>query len=127
MLDLNPETVCFIIERAREFQSQDAVVMPEGAFGPNDDWAMEVLAEHSEDLTLQEAKAGIDDLEPDQQIALVALMWVGRGDFESGEWEDAVREAQLSYNARTADYLLATPMVSDYLEEGLAQLGYECE
>jgi len=32
------------------------------------------------DPTYAELKTTIDDLEPDQQIRLVALMWLGRGD-----------------------------------------------
>lgn len=127
MLELNPDIVCAIIAAAREFQAKEEVVIPEREFSPSDDWALQVLADHAGDLSYREAKAVIEDLEPDQQASLVALMWVGRGDYEIEEWKDAMDMAQDELTERTADYLLATPLVADYLEEALAQFGYDCE
>jgi hypothetical protein len=127
MLDLNPETVCYFISRAREFQAQEAVVIPEEPFSPSDDWALQTLAGHKDDFTYLEAEAVVEDLEPDQLVSLVALVWLGRGDFGMDEWETALEEAQESLGERTAEFLLATPLVADYLEEGLAQFGHSCE
>lgn len=86
-----------------------------------------MLADHADDLTYQEIKTTIEDLEPDQQASLVALMWVGRGDYTQTEWADALAEATRSATNRTAEYLLTTPMVADYLAEGLAAFGHTCE
>lgn len=124
--EINPETVCRIIAGVREFQAKEEVVLPEVADSSSDDWALQVLADHGDDLTYDETKTVIDDLEPDQQIALVALMWIGRGDFLETEWEDAYAAAEENWNPRTAEYLLATPLADDYMEEGLALLGYSC-
>lgn len=126
-MDLNPEIVCHIIGLAHEFHAKEEVVLPEEPFSPSDDWAMQVLADHAGDRTYAELRMAIADLEPDQQATLVALMWVGRGDYDVSEWETAVEEATREATARTAEYLLATPLVSDYLAEGLDQLGYSCE
>lgn len=126
-LNLNPEIVCSFVEKAREFHAQEDVVIPEVAGSPTDDWALQALASHGDDPTYLELKYTIDALEPDQQITMVALMWLGRGDYSPDEWEEAWREAGANWNARTAEYLIATPLVADYLEEGLAQLGYACE
>lgn len=127
MIDINPEIVCQIIDRAREFQAQEAVVLPETPFNPSDDWATQTLAAHIDDLTYQEVKAAIEDLEPDQQMVLVALMWLGRGDFEIDDWNDALQEAEVNWTDRTAEYLLATPLVADYLMEALDLHGYSCD
>ena len=54
----------------------------------------------------------------------MALMWLGRGDFEEAEWDLAQRQARGIYTAHTAEYLIATPLVADYLQEGLALHGY---
>ncbi|UCH53870.1 MAG: DUF3775 domain-containing protein, partial [Pseudomonadota bacterium] len=78
------------------------------------------------DSTFAELTAEINDLEPDQQVTLVALMWLGRGDFDAEEWEDALAQARDQWKPNTAEYLLTTPLVADYLDEGLAQLGYSC-
>ncbi len=127
MLDLNPDTVCQIIAHAREFHAKDEVNIPESPSRVPDDTAFEVLEEHADDLIFQELKVNIDDLEPDQQVTLVALMWLGRGDFAATEWETALADAEASWTPRAAEYLIATPLVADYLTEGLSQLGYSCE
>jgi hypothetical protein len=126
MIDVNPETVCFIIDKAREFHAKEQVSIPEPPTSPADDWALQVLADHQDDACYQELKIIIDDLEPDQQICLVALMWLGRGDFALEEWHDALAQARDAYNGRSADYLIATPLVAEYLEEGLNAHGYQC-
>ncbi len=127
MLELNPEIVCLIIARAREFHAKEQVVLPEEPFNPGDDWALQILADHLDDLTYREVIDAIQDLEPDQQADLVALMWLGRGDFEVDEWNAAVAQALEQSNDRAAEYLLATPLVADFLEEGLDLLGYSCD
>lgn len=126
MIELNPQTVCHIIDRAREFHAKEQVSFPEAPNSPSDDWAMQVLADHLDDLSYQELRTTIRDLDPDQQVCLVALMWLGRGDFILEEWDDALAEALDAYNGRSAEYLIATPLVADYLEEGLNQHGYTC-
>ncbi len=127
MLDLNPETVCFLVEKAREFHAKEEVTIPEEPLNPSDSSALAVLADHRDDPTYHEFVNAVNDLEPDQQVELVALMWLGRGDLEVSEWEQARRQAGENWTEHTADDLVATPLVADYLEEGLAQLGYACE
>jgi hypothetical protein len=126
-LDLNPETVCRIIDKAHEFHAKEEVVLPDTPFAPGDTSPLQILADHQDDPTYAELKFIINDLEPDQQVSLVALMWLGRGDYGIEEWEDALRYARDAWNSRTDDYLIATPQVADYLEEGLALLGHSCE
>ncbi len=126
MLDQNPEIVCFIIIKAHEFHAKEEVVIPEEPNSPAEDWARQVLADHADDLTYLEMKSTIEDLDPDQQVSLVALMWLGRGDVGVEEWASALQQAKESWTPHTADYLIGTPLVADYLEEGLHELGYSC-
>jgi len=123
MLDLNPETVFFIIGKAHELQSPEPEESDEAP--DPDDFVDTAVRPAPSDPIHEELRATIDDLEPDQQISLVALMWVGRGDYSLEEWEDALRHARESWNEHTADYLIGTPMLADYLSEGLEQFGYE--
>lgn len=127
MLDLNPETVQQIIDRAHEYQTQDAFRLPEDDEEvPLEEFAEE-MGQEIEDPIYQELKAAIEDLEPDQQVSLVALMWLGRGDYTLDEWERALDRAGESWNTRTADYLIRTPLLADYLSDGLEQLRDEAE
>jgi len=127
MLNVSPEIICFIIDKAREFQAKEEVTIPDEPNSPAEDWARQVLADHTDDLCLEEVRATVSDLEPDQEAELVALMWLGRGDYELEEWKTAQEEAEAELTDHTADYLLAHPMAADYLLEGLIQHGYDCE
>jgi hypothetical protein len=127
MLDVNPETVCRLIELAREFHAQEAVVIEEDPDTPVDDWPTQILAAHAGDLTLEEFRSIILHLDPEQQQHVVALLWLGRGDFGIEEWEEALEEARDAWNESTADYLIAHPMLSDHLTEGLALHGHSCD
>lgn len=127
MLELNPETVCFLIDKAREFHAKEAVVIPEEPTQSSGDWARQVLADHAGDASYQEFQAAVRDLEPDQQVAIVALMWLGRGDFGPDEWQNALDQAKDAWTPETADYLMAHPLLADYWTEGLAQFGHRCD
>jgi len=127
MLELNPENVCFIIDKAHIFHVKEEVTITETPTSPSDDWARQTMADHHDDMTYQELVLSINDLEPDQQVELVALMWLGRSDFDMSEWGDAIETAKDAWNEWTADYLIATPLVADYLAEGLNMHGYSCD
>ncbi|MEX2353351.1 MAG: DUF3775 domain-containing protein [Gammaproteobacteria bacterium] len=126
-LDLNSETVCRLIALAREFHAQEEVVIPEEPGNPGDDWARQVLASHGDDATFQEFKSIVLDLEPDQQYQLVVLMWLGRGDYSMDEWPEAIEYAAENSSPATAQYLIAHPMVAEYLTDGLQIFGLDCE
>ncbi len=127
LLDLNPETIGYIAIMAREFQAVEQDSTPGQSLNSESDWNMQVNTNSQDDPTQSELKSMIEDLEPDQQVQLVALMWLGRGTFSIEEWEDALQEAGDSWTKNTADYLIGTPLLANYLEEGLTELGYSAE
>ncbi len=127
MLSVRIDTICLLIDKAHQFQSQEQVVLADVPEIPTEDWALEALADHAEDSCLNEVRDLLNDIDPNQRAELVALMWLGRGDYEVEDWDTAVEDALEGYSERTAEYLLAHPMVADDLEEGLIQLGYSCE
>ena len=59
--------------------------------------------------------------------SLVALMWIGRGTYESDELDDALATARSERVNKTSDYLLGVPLLADYLEEGLQKFNYSAE
>ena len=69
----------------------------------------------------------IADLNTDEQVSLVAVMWIGRETFEADDLEEAIATAKAEATAPTEDYLLGETMLADYLEAGLEALGYDVE
>ena len=93
-----------------------------------------MLTADPDDSTEEQIREFIAGLNEDERHDLVALVWVGRGDFEADEWANAVRAAQereataARGNAArgTAGYLLGIPNLPDLLGEGLAALDLSC-
>lgn len=127
MIELNPENVRFVIQKARAFQTEEGDGADDAAADFDDLEALAREGADEEDLSQDEMTAAIRDLEPDQQICLVALMWLGRGDYDIDDWDGALDDARAAFNARTAEYLIGTPLLADYLEEGLQLHGYDLE
>lgn len=126
-LSISTDKVCFIVQKAHQFDVKDVVTDPDSSSNAADDAMLSVLEDHADDPTLQELRTFINGLTVDEQVDLVALTWLGRGDGTIDEWEDLRAEAARLHNRRTAAYLLAKPMLGDHLEEGLAQFGCSCE
>lgn len=82
-----------------------------------------LMEEESGDLTEQELRELISDLNEDEAAELIALAWLGRGDFDAREWPEAVAEARQRGRRKTAEYLLGMPMLGAWLEEGLEAIG----
>jgi hypothetical protein len=126
-LSISPEKVCFIVIKAREFDVKDIVTEPDPASNAADDAMVSVLEDHPDDPTAHELRSFINALTEDEQVDLVALTWLGRGDAAIDDWEQLRAEAARLHNARTAAYLLGKPMLADHLEEGLSQFDCSCE
>jgi uncharacterized protein DUF3775 len=123
-LAISPEKVCYVILKAREFDVQDS---EPGDDSETDDESWSALARHHDDPTYRELKAFIGSLNQDEQVDLVALTWLGRGDASIDEWDDLRAEAARAHNKRTASYLLSKPLLPDHLEDALDQFGLSCE
>ena len=65
ILNISSDTVCNIIQSARQFHVKEQVVVPEIPNSPADDWALEMLDDHAGDLNFQEVILIINDLEAD--------------------------------------------------------------
>jgi hypothetical protein len=135
MLDTDLETICWLIVKVREFEVEDAMPAEadddDATVTPDSEEALEEADESraQEDPIYAEAKRVIDELNEEAQIELVALTWLGRGDYTGpDEWQEALDEAGNRHaEINTAEYLLGNPLLADYLEEGLSQLGLSCD
>jgi len=127
-MDIALDKVCELILRARAIDVKEGITDPDSGSNPIDDGSTDVLTSSPDDMTEAEMRDVIAGLNEDERHDLVALVYVGRGDFEPEEWGDAVRLARERDAARTstADYLLGIPNLADLLDEGLAALGRSC-
>ncbi|WP_038957394.1 DUF3775 domain-containing protein, partial [Bradyrhizobium japonicum] len=87
-LAISAEKVAFIIEKAREFDVKEAASDPDSGSNPSDDDEIDVLEDTNSDPVAAELSGFIRALNEDEQLDLVTLMWLGRGDGELEEWDD---------------------------------------
>ena len=92
-LSISTEKLCFIIAKAREFDVKDVVTDPDDASNATDDAMLSVLEDHPDDPVVQELIGFIRALTEDEQIDLVALTWLGRGDGTMDDWDELRGEA----------------------------------
>jgi hypothetical protein len=126
-LSISPEKVRYIIAEARQFEAKDVVADPDSGSNAADDGMVDVLEDQADDPVYEELTAFIGALDEDEQVDLIALTWLGRGDASVEEWDDLRTEATRARNERTAAYLLGLPLLPEHLEEGLSQFGRACE
>lgn len=125
---LSIERACFIVVKARAFDAKVGVEEDDPGSNPSDDRDVEILEDYGDDPTAEELSAAIGTLNAEARAELIALVWLGRGDFSADDWEDAKAEAtdRAAEHGHTAAYLMGIPMLGDYLEEGLSTLGLSC-
>lgn len=126
-LNIDTEKLCFIIVKAREFDAKVEPEEPDPGSNPADSGEREVLEDYADDETYQELRDAIAGLNEDEVIDVIALAWVGRGDFGVEDWEEARALAFERHRRNSARYLTGMPALGDYLEEGMAALGLSCE
>ena len=127
VLNINPQLVCFIITKAKEFQAKEEVTFEEEM--PNSEYeydAEQILADHPDDLSYIEVKKIIEELDEDQKVDLLCLMYIGRDDFSEHDWSNAHKEARNNLAPNLTDYLFSKPTIAYYLEKGLESLGFSC-
>jgi Protein of unknown function (DUF3775) len=127
MPDISTEKVCFIIVKARELDVKVAPEELDEASNATDDAMQRILEDYPDDPTREELRSFLAAQSDDELRELVALTWIGRGDYEASDWDDVLSEVDDPRGQHTIDYLLGTPLLADYLEEALSQFGLSCE
>jgi hypothetical protein len=126
MPDINTAKVGFVIVKARELESEDEGIEAD-ASDAADDKFVSVLTDDAYSSVHLEVTEFIDAMDEDEQCELVALAWVGRGDFSAAEWAEAVAEARQRRKGPTSRYLLGIPLLASFLEGGLGEFDESCE
>jgi hypothetical protein len=121
-LNISPEKVFFIAARAKEFDAkadagagEDVEALAEGG--------APLAAEFADDPGAEELSGAIDQLSDDEVIDLIGLTWVGRGDFDRTSWAEARALAADRHRRHSSRYLMGVPLLGEYLEGGLDELG----
>ena len=130
-LRISTEKVCALIETAREVAGK--VPSTAGDQTTTGDDSKLVTIEdpegigEDEDARRREMVEFIAGLNVEEQTDLLALILVGRGDYDAVEWDDAIAEAESRIAARDPDYMIGDAALPEYLGVGLEALGRACD
>jgi hypothetical protein len=124
MQEISSDQVCFLIVKLRQFQAKSAPVIPDPGDNVTDDADREVLFDLPDDATEEEIRAFFEQLDEDEKVELLAMLWLGSGTYE--DWAEAVAAARQDADSRRADTFLSIPLASDHLEDALTRFGFSC-
>lgn len=113
-------TYAFVIARARQMDAAEESIEADMELGPLETPSEAVV---ERDATRDELREALEDLDDDQKAEVLAVLWLGRGDYDAAGWDDALSDAASARTRRETRYLMETPGLGDLLAEGLSQLG----
>lgn len=120
---ISPDTLSFIIEKAREYDAEAAPVDPDSGSNAADDAQRDILEDTPGNPTREELAAALDGLDEMERVELLAMMLVGRGDYDVESWAEAMMQAREIADQRLTEYLIETPLFGDYLASAANDLG----
>lgn len=123
MLTIPLSTLGWIILKAREFDVKDVDTSEPGDEENGD--PLGVLEDRPDDPVAEELTSWINDMHETHRSELVAIFWLGRDEGDPADFPALIEEARSLQTRDTARYLLGSPLLADYLEEGLERLGYD--
>ena len=97
--------------------------MPDLPISPRKVAQVILLSREDNPTAKRELRQFIEALDDDEQIGLVACMWVGRGTFDADDLQEALLTARTQATTTTFDYLNGSPHLAEHLESGLDALG----
>lgn len=130
-LTISLDKICFLIKKGHQFEGDVRSGEMSGDEAHTEDLDIEGLEVEDMDLPheepgMDELSAFFENLNDDEGLDLVVLMWIGRGTYEKEDWEEARKIATKEATQSVADYLLGTPLLAEHLENGLEAFGLSC-
>jgi hypothetical protein len=123
-MNISSDQIAAFVDHARAFDVTEGETDPDSGSNAIDDGMTDILQDSPENLQELDLRGFILSMNDEQRAELVALVWVGRGDYEAEEWRDAVAAARERDASGPADaYLLGIPDVGDLVAEGYATVG----
>jgi hypothetical protein len=120
---IDQATLAYIALKAKAFDALVGSDDPGDASDSADDRFVDALEDEADNPAQRELAAAIRSLDADAKATLVALTWLGRGDYEAAEWSEALAVARERAQGSTVRYLMGVPLLGDYIEEGADKLG----
>ncbi len=124
MLEIAIDKVAHVILRARETDAKVAPWDETESVDRDDATSDTILEDMPGDATRQELQEFLASMNEDELASLVALAWIGRGTYAPEEVDDAIKLAKSEHANNAAAYLFSLPLLPDYLEDALDQLGH---
>ena len=129
------ETLCRIVLRAREYEAQTPSDYDADESADNvddeDEGSLSVLDDAINDSVEEELHSILEDLGEDQLVEVLSFCWVGAGNYDASDWDEAIQEAQEMNedggSEAVIDELLEMPMLPSVLEAGLAAFDLSCD
>src|ERR1700761_1672658 len=126
-LNIGLDKVQGIVLKAREFDQEDFPDEPDPGGDADAAEDREERLDEGDDPTEAELREMIDDLNDDEVVDLIALVWIGRGDFDVDDLVEARELARERHQGSSSRYLMGIPTLAEYLVEGLAAVGHDLE
>jgi hypothetical protein len=126
-LRISSEKVCALIEAARELAGIVPSTAGDHTTTGDDSRLVTMEGDPDNNVRRREAIEFVAGLNVEEQTDLLALIWLGRGDYEIDDWVEAVAEAEARIAARDPDFMLGDSALPDYLGGGLEAFGVACD
>jgi hypothetical protein len=127
MLEIATDKVAFVILKAREFDGKVEAWDDPQDLDQDDVTSESILEDLPGDATRQELREFLISLNEDERASLIALAWIGRGTYAPEELDEAITVAKDEHRTNAVRYLFELPLLADYLEDALDQLGISVE
>lgn len=126
-LAISSEKVCALIEAAREIAGVVPTTASDRTTTGDDSGLVTMEGDPDTDIRRREAIEFIAGLNVEEQLNLLALIWLGRGDYDISEWDEALSTAEGRIAARDPDFMLGDAALPQYLGDGLEAFGLSCD
>ena len=130
-LRISTEKVCALIEAAREIAGKVPSTAGDKTTTGDDSELVSIEDPEGigedEDARRREIVEFIAGLNVEEQTDLLALIMLGRGDYEFADWDEAVSEAEGRIAARDPDYMIGDAALPEYLGDGLEAFDKTCD
>lgn len=126
-LRISTEKVCSLIEAGREIAGKVPSTAGDRTT-TGDDSKLTTLEDYpGEDSRRGQMVEFIAGLNVEEQTDLLALIWLGRGDYDIEQWDEALSEAEARIAAHDPDYMIGDAALPEYLGDGLEAFGFACD